>query len=195
MKNVYAGVDLGGTNIKAGLVDVDNGDLLISAYVPTHSHLGPESVLSRIAVLIKKLIAESDYIKKDIRGLGISAPGLIDLETNTTIFMPNLHSGWRQVPVGDWMTSALGFRVSMLNDVRAITFGEWKFGAGKGVDSLVCFAVGTGVGGGLVVNNQLVLGLEGSAGEVGHQTVDPEWLYAVVETTVALRSLLQVQRL
>jgi glucokinase len=72
------------------------------------------------------------------------------------------------------MYAHLGLDISMLNDVRAITFGEWKFGAGQGVESMACFAVGTGVGGGLVVNNQLVLGIDGTAGELGHQTVDPD---------------------
>ena len=67
---------------------------------------------------------------------------------------------------------SLGLEISTLNDVRAITYGEWAFGAGQGVDSIACFAVGTGVGGGLVVNNQLVLGFGGTAGELGHQTVD-----------------------
>ena len=171
---VFAGVDLGGTNIKAGLVDVETGDLLISDSVPTHSHLGPESVLTRIAELVEKLISQSGLGGNEIGGLGISAPGIIDLATNTTVFMTNLHSRWRQIPVGDWMMEALGYKVAMLNDVRAITYGEWKFGAGKGVDSLVCMAVGTGVGGGLVVNDQLVLGYEGTAGEIGHQTMDPD---------------------
>jgi glucokinase len=171
---VFAGVDLGGTNIKAGLVDVETGDLLISDSVPTQSHLGPESVLTRIAELVEKLISQSGLGGHEIGGLGISAPGIIDLATNTTVFMTNLHSRWRQIPVGDWMMEALGYKVAMLNDVRAITYGEWKFGAGKGVDSLVCMAVGTGVGGGLVVNDQLVLGYEGTAGEIGHQTMDPD---------------------
>jgi glucokinase len=171
---VFAGVDLGGTNIKAGLVDVETGDLLISDSVPTQSHLGSESVLTRIAELVEKLISQSGLGGNEIGGLGISAPGIIDLATNTTVFMTNLHSRWRQIPVGDWMMEALGYKVAMLNDVRAITYGEWKFGAGKGVDSLVCMAVGTGVGGGLVVNDQLVLGYEGTAGEIGHQTMDPD---------------------
>lgn len=170
---VYAGVDIGGTNIKAGLVNVENGELLISHLVPTQSHLGPESVLSRATQLLEKLIGDSGLDQNGINGLGISVPGMIDLDTNTTVFLPNLYGGWPQVPVGEWMTSAMGFKVSMLNDVRAITYAEWQFGAGKGVDSLVCFAVGTGVGGGLVVHNQLVLGFEGTAGEIGHQTVDP----------------------
>lgn len=171
--SIYAGIDIGGTNTKAGLVNVENGELLISDLVPTQSHLGPESVLSRTTKLLEKLIVDSGLDLGAIRGLGISAPGMIDLDKNTTIFLPNLHGGWPQVPVGKWMTSSMGLKVSMLNDVRAITYAEWQYGAGMGVDSLVCFAVGTGVGGGLVIHNQLVLGFEGTAGEIGHQTVDP----------------------
>lgn len=170
--NVFVGCDLGGTNIKAGLVDIDTGSVLISKSIPTLAREGPEEVLKRMATLISGLIDERQIDQKEIGGLGISAPGVIDLDTNTTIFLPNLYTEWRNVPVGEQMKSYLGLEVAMLNDVRAITYGEWAFGAGKGVDSMACFAVGTGVGGGLVVNNQLVLGFGGTAGELGHQTVD-----------------------
>ena len=128
--------------------------------------------MERIANLITDLIAQSGVDKDQIGGLGISAPGVIDLETNTTEFLPNLYGEWRGIPVGERMESYLGTKIAMLNDVRAITYGEWAFGAGKGVDSMACFALGTGVGGGLVVNNELVLGIGGTAGELGHQTVD-----------------------
>ena len=170
--SVYVGCDLGGTNIKAGLVDLDSGKVLVSESTPTQSRKGPESVLKRMAGLISKLIEKSKIKKSSIGGLGISAPGMIDLETNTTLFLPNLYGEWKHVPVGERINGYLGLEVSMLNDVRAITFGEWAFGAGKEVDSMACFAIGTGVGGGLVVNNQLVLGFGGTAGELGHQTVD-----------------------
>lgn len=169
---VFVGCDLGGTNIKAGLVNIKNGKVLISDSIPTKSRKGPESVLERMANLISDLIKTSDINKNLIGGVGISAPGMIDLETNTTLFSPNLYGEWRGVPVGDRMLSYLGLDICMLNDVRAITFGEWAFGAGKGVDSMACFAIGTGVGGGLVIHNQLVLGFGGTAGELGHQTVD-----------------------
>ncbi len=170
--NVFVGCDLGGTNIKAGLVNVADGHVLIADSVPTLAREGPESVLKRMANLITDLIAQSEVDKDAIGGLGISAPGMIDLETNTTEFLPNLYTEWRGVPVGERMESYLGLKVAMLNDVRAITYGEWVFGAGHGVDSMACFAIGTGVGGGLVVNNELVLGIGGTAGELGHQTVD-----------------------
>jgi len=169
---VYIGCDLGGTNIKAGLVNLENGEVLISDSIPTESRKGPDAVLERMANLISHLINESELSTTEIGGLGISAPGMIDLETSTTLFLPNLYSEWRGVPVGEKMSHYLGLEVSMLNDVRAITYGEWAFGAGKGVDSMACFAIGTGVGGGLVVNNELVLGFDGTAGELGHQTVD-----------------------
>jgi glucokinase len=170
--NVFVGCDLGGTNIKAGLVNVEDGHVLIADSVPTLARQGPESVLERMADLITDLIAKSDVEQEAIGGLGISAPGVIDLETSTTEFLPNLYTEWRGVPVGERMESYLGLKVAMLNDVRAITYGEWAFGAGHGVDSMACFAIGTGVGGGLVVNNELVLGFGGTAGELGHQTVD-----------------------
>ena len=169
---IYVGCDIGGTNIKAGLVDVDTGSVLISKSIPTLSRQGPEEVMKRMAELISALMDERQIDQKEIGGLGISAPGVIDLETNTTLFLPNLYTEWRNIPVGERMKSYLGLDVAMLNDVRAITYGEWVFGAGQGVDSMACFAIGTGVGGGLIVNNQLVLGFDGTAGELGHQTVD-----------------------
>lgn len=169
---VFVGCDLGGTNIKAGLVNIKTGEVIISHSIPTKARQGPDAVLERMAKLISNLIEESHIKLKDIGGVGISAPGVIDLETSTTLFLPNLYTEWRNVPVGKRMKSLLGLNVSMLNDVRAITYGEWAFGAGQGVDSIACFAIGTGVGGGLVVNNQLILGFDGTAGELGHQTVD-----------------------
>lgn len=170
---IFAGCDIGGTNIKAGLVNVESGAVIISKSMETLSRQGPNAVLSRMADLISGLISECSISKEDVGGLGISAPGMIDLATNTTLFLPNLYSEWRNVPVGEQMKSYLGLDIAMLNDVRAITYGEWAFGAGKGSDSMACFAIGTGVGGGLVINNQLVLGIDGTAGELGHQTVEP----------------------
>ena len=169
---IYVGCDLGGTNIKAGLVNIEDGHVLVSGLIPTLARQGPEAVLERMADHITDLIRQSGIEKSLLGGVGISAPGVIDLETNTTEFLPNLYTEWRGIPVGDRMQSYLDLGVSMLNDVRAITYGEWAFGAGRGVDSMACFAIGTGVGGGLVVNNQLVLGFGGTAGELGHQTVD-----------------------
>lgn len=169
---IFVGCDLGGTNIKVGLVDTDEGIVVAVDTIPTQSRQGSDAVLKRIANLVLNLIESSGITKQKIEGIGLSVPGMLDLETNTSIFLPNLIGGWRNVPVGQKMKSLLAMEVSLLNDVQAITYGEWRFGAGRGVSSMACFAVGTGVGGGLIINNSLLLGLGGCAGEMGHQTID-----------------------
>jgi glucokinase len=97
----------------------------------------------------------------------------LDLEKGLTLFLPNLPGQWREVPLADTLSKACGgLPVSLLNDVRAITLGEYTFGAGRGVDNMACYAIGTGIGGGIVVNGKLVLGIGGTAGELGHHTID-----------------------
>ncbi len=108
----------------------------------------------------------------EIGGIGIGLPGLLDLEQGTTVFLPNLPGQWPNIPVRSTISEQTGLPVAILNDARAITFGEWKFGAGRGVDTIACFTIGTGVGGGLIVNGKLHMGIGGTAGELGHQTID-----------------------
>lgn len=170
--SIYIGCDLGGTNIKAGLVDLDKGKVLVSESTPTLAHEGPELVMKRMAEFVQALIDRSELRDSDIKALGVSAPGMLDLEKGETVFITNFPGKWPGVPLRDTLQNALGLPVSMLNDVRAITLGEHTFGAGRGVDNMACFAIGTGVGGGLVINGQLVLGMYGMAGELGHQTID-----------------------
>lgn len=92
---IFVGCDLGGTEIKAGLVNIDDGSVLISDSIPTLGRQGPDAVLRRMAELIRTLIDAGQVNPVDVGGVGISAPGIIDLETNTTRFMPNLHTEWR----------------------------------------------------------------------------------------------------
>jgi glucokinase len=94
---------------KQVLVNVEDGLVLISNSIPTLARQGPEAVMERMAKLISDLINESQIEKSEIGGLGISAPGMIDLETNTTLFLPNLYSEWRNIPVGERMESLPGF--------------------------------------------------------------------------------------
>lgn len=170
--NIYLGCDLGGTNIKAGLVEVDRGEIIHGGMSPTIAREGPEAVIGRIADLMERVIEESEVARGEIRGIGTSAPGILDLEAGRTLFLPNLPGQWRDVPLRDRLEARLGLPVWLLNDVRAITLGEWTFGAGRGVETMACFAIGTGVGGGLVIDGRLHLGIGGTAGELGHQTID-----------------------
>jgi glucokinase len=103
------------------------------------------------------------------QGLGVGMAGQVDKDSGIVRFAPNL--GWRNVPLRASLEEALGLPVVVSNDVRAATYGEWRYGAGQGVDDLVCLFVGTGVGGGIVSGGQLLEGGNNTAGELGHITI------------------------
>lgn len=172
MSDVFAGVDLGGTRIKAALADAD-GQLVLERITETQSHSGPEAVLQRIADLVTSMAYETGH---RIRSLGMGVPGLVDLATGTTRFLPNMPTQWRDVPAADRLRDQLGCRVRLLNDARIATLGELRFGHGQGRDDLTMafFGLGTGVGGGIAVNGKLRLGPLGAAGELGHQSIIPD---------------------
>lgn len=171
--SLFVGCDLGGTNLRAALVNVQNGEVLRQKTTATLARQGPESVMSRMATLIFEVIQEANHSPEEVQGIGIGAPGLLDLEKGETIFLTNLAGNWPHVPLQATIQRITSIRTVLINDVRAITFGEWRFGAGQGVETMVVLALGTGVGGGLVINGQLHLGLSGSAGELGHIVLDP----------------------
>jgi glucokinase len=166
------GVDFGGTNLKAGLVNCLTGEVISIHSIPTFSQDSPDGVMGRMAGLVEEVLSGFEAGRSTIGGIGIGVPGKINMEKGSTEFLPNMPGNWPGVPLASHINHLTGYPVRLLNDVRAITFGEWKFGAGQGADSIACFAIGTGIGGGLVVNNQLVLGVDGSAGELGHITID-----------------------
>ena len=168
----FIGMDLGGTNIKIGVVDLDSGTILDSTSIPTVAREGHDAVLGRMAGLVLQMVERNKLNPSEVGGVGIGLPGVLNLKQGSTVFLPNLPGTWPNVPVRDVIQAKTGMSVSILNDVRAITLGEWKFGAGRGVDTMACFAIGTGVGGGLVINGHLHLGLGGTSGELGHQTID-----------------------
>ena len=168
----FIGCDLGGTNLRAAIIDVQEGQVLHQKSIPTLAREGHEAVMNRMAKLFLQLIECAGMRKEDIGGVGIGVPGMIDLEKGETLLLPNLAGTWPHVPLRDKIAELTGLQTSLLNDVRAITDGEWRFGAGRGVDTLAVFAIGTGIGGGLVINNQLHLGLGGTAGELGHTMID-----------------------
>ncbi len=172
----FIGCDLGGTNIKAGLVNLAEGEVIFSTSCPTEAHEGHDHVIGRMKELIRDLIANCGVDSSEIAGLGVSAPGELDLARGTTIFLTNLAGHWRDIPLAGILSDAFDLPVSLLNDVRAITYGEFQFGAGRGLERLACFAIGTGIGGGLVINKELVLGFHGTAGELGHLTVEIDGL-------------------
>ena len=168
----YIGCDLGGTNLRAAIVDVENGSIIHQMSMPTLARDGHETLMKRMAGLFLQMIEWAGIKKEDIGGIGIGVPGVLDLEKGETLFLPNLPGTWPHVPLADTITKLTGLPTVLLNDVRSITNGEWRFGAGRGLDTIAVFAVGTGIGGGLVINGQLHLGIGGTGGELGHMTID-----------------------
>lgn len=170
--NKYVGVDLGGTLLKAAIVDTDSGEISGLKQVDTLAREGHDAVMVRMADLIEDVIAGIGLSKSQVGGVGIGVPGVLDLEKGLVLFLPNLPGTWPNVPLRQRIEESVGLPTHLLNDVRSMTLGEWTFGAGKGVDTIACFAIGTGIGGGLVINGQLHLGIGGTGGELGHQIID-----------------------
>jgi glucokinase len=168
----FIGCDLGGTNLRAAIVDVETGTVRHHLSVPTLAREGHASVMKRMAGLFLQVIQSAGLEKTDIGGIGIGAPGVLDLDRGETLFLPNLPGTWPHVPLVKTISDLTGLRTAILNDVRSITYGEWRFGAGQGVETVAVFAIGTGIGGGLVLNGQLHLGIGGTGGELGHMVID-----------------------
>lgn len=168
--SLFAGVDLGGTNFTVGLGEA-NGRILAEDKQPTASHEGPTAVLERIAATIDQLVAGT---RRPLAGVGIGVPGLADVVAGVTRFLPNLPTQWRDVPVAAILSARLHCSVQLLNDARAATLGESRFGHGRETRTMLFFTLGTGIGGGVVIDGQLRLGPLGAAGEMGHICVQPD---------------------
>lgn len=171
-KSLFIGIDLGGTNIKAALVNTDTGAVTGLTSEPTQAQEGHDAVIARMAKLADTVCANAATQKSEVGGIGLGIPGLLDLEHGLTLFLPNLPGQWRSVPVREELAKASSLPVAIINDARAATLGEWKFGAGRGVESCALYTLGTGIGGGLIVRGELYLGIGGAAGELGHISVD-----------------------
>jgi glucokinase len=160
------GVDLGGTKIEVAWVD-SNGKIAGRIRKPTIVEKGAEGIVREIVEAIRQLLKESG--EKPL-GIGVGVAGQVEGETGKVRFAPNLD--WHDVPLQANLKEAIGLPVVVTNDVRAATWGEWRYGSGKNCDNLVCLFIGTGVGGGVVSDGKILSGASNAAGELGHMTVD-----------------------
>ncbi len=158
------GVDLGGTKVDLGLVETD-GQVLSYALYPTNPDEGPEEIISGIIDRINKIKKEA---KNKVAALGIGVAGQID-QNGVVKSAPNLP--FENVPLKDRLEEELGLPVLVTNDVNAVTYGEWRYGSGKGVDDLAVVFVGTGIGGGVISGGEMLEGCNNTAGELGHTTI------------------------
>ena len=161
------GVDLGGSQVRAALVDAA-GQVLRMHVRPTAVEHGPEAIVSELAVCVRDACLPD--AGGTVLGVGVGVAGQVD-RAGVVQGAPNL--GWKQFPLRARLEETLRLPVAVLNDVQAAAFGEHAFGAGQGVEELVCLFVGTGVGGGVITRGTLLQGCTGSAAELGHITVDP----------------------
>jgi len=161
------GIDVGGTNIKFGLVN-SQGKIVKQRHLRTRKYGRDKAKLIKGLIESVRLLLRQSKIKHaKVSGIGIGLPGLIDPIKGIVHFLPNI-PGWRNVPLKKIFEKELHIKTFLENDVKLITLAEWKFGAGQGVKNLVCITLGTGVGSGLILNNRLYRGERFVAGEIGH---------------------------
>jgi glucokinase len=168
------GVDLGGTNIVVGAMSADGKQHFAMRSIPTSAELGAEGVADRIVGLIEGVvldtIAETNSSRRDVIGVGVGAPGPLDREKGLVVVAPNL--GWRNFPLRDRISDRLRLPVTLDNDANCATVGEWWQGAARGGTNVVGMTIGTGIGGGLIIDGKLFHGASDVAGEIGHTTID-----------------------
>jgi glucokinase len=168
------GVDLGGTNIVTGAVAEDGSRVVGVRSAPTHPEEGADAVVGRIAALCRESIAEAEkdanVDARKVAGIGIGSPGPLDRERGLVLITPNL--GWKNFPLRQRVSDAMGLPATLDNDANCAVYGEWWIGAGRGSRHLVGLTIGTGIGGGIVIDGKIYHGASDAAGEIGHTTID-----------------------
>jgi glucokinase len=168
------GIDLGGTNIAAAALPIDGSAVLAFGSRLTRADLGADAVTARIAEAIEDVIAEvsrdTGAARADFLGVGMGAPGPLDRERGIVIVAPNL--GWKNYGLRDRITATVNLPATLDNDANCATVGEWWCGAARGARNVVGITIGTGIGGGLILNGDLYHGSSDVAGEIGHTTID-----------------------
>jgi glucokinase len=168
------GVDLGGTNIVCGAMPEDGSREIAMRSQPTYAEQGADTVVDRMVQMIEDVIAltsaETGAAREDFIGVGVGAPGPLVRERGVVIVAPNL--GWHEFPLRDAIAQQVGLPVTLDNDANCATVGEWWVGAAKGGRNVVGLTIGTGIGGGLILDGKLYHGSSDVAGEIGHTTID-----------------------
>lgn len=158
------GIDLGGTNLRAAIID-SNGHVLRRQSVPTDAQGGPQAIISQM-----RLLADGLGGLGEIAAVGVAAPGPLDSDTGHIIGIPTL-PGWENYPLRHELMAKFARPVVLENDGIAAAFGEWRFGAGRGLSHMLYVTVSTGIGGGVVADGKLLRGHRGMAGHIGHMMI------------------------
>lgn len=180
-----AGIDLGGTSIKASLVDREKG-ILDKFCIPTEAEKGKDHILNQLTGVIERVKSLSDQA---LQGVGIGSPGVISLDRTTVSYPPNL-PGWDTVNVAREIKQRTGLDAWVENDANLAALGSSRFGIGMNFDSFIMLTLGTGVGGGIIFERELFRGSTGGAGELGHVTIDYDGLYSNSRTRGGIEAYL-----
>lgn len=164
----YVGIDLGGTNTKIGLLNIE-GDILKSSIIKTLSSEGVDKTMERIWGVIQELAKEADINIENVKGIGMGIPGPVE-DQSIVAFFANFPWGIN-VNIKEKLEKITGIETKLDNDANIIALGEAKYGAAKGSKSSVTVALGTGIGGGIYVNGMLISGFKGAGGEIGHMKI------------------------
>jgi len=167
----YLGVDVGGTGIKLGLVD-DIGQTLAFETLPTLEPQGPAAAMQRVAAVLRQMVSTLGIQLSEIAGIGLGAPGPMDLAAGLLVQPPQLPAWWN-FNLRDALAVLTERPVALNNDANAAAYGEYWLGCGKSAKSMVLVTLGTGVGGGIISEGQLINGANSFGGEFGHIVVDP----------------------
>jgi glucokinase len=174
MVRFVLGIDIGGTNLVVGSVSEDGSRIVAAASEPTHAEAGAKDVLERLVALADRAIAATrqEVADADIVGVGVGAPGPLDTKRGIVLLTPNL--GWVNLPLRQIIHDRLGLPAALDNDANCAVLGEWWVGAARGARHAIGITIGTGIGGGLILDGKLYHGASDVAGEIGHTTIDTE---------------------
>ena len=167
---VYLGIDVGGTNIKSGVV-ADDGRVMASSSVPTEATKGPEHGVAQMASAARQALQLAEHSLDDIVAIGLATPGTMDIPNGMLLDPPNL-PGWQNIPVRQRVQELLGRPTILQNDANAAAYGEYWAGSASDADSLVFFTLGTGLGGGIIVDDTIVQGEHSHGSENGHTILE-----------------------
>jgi glucokinase len=166
---LYVGIDLGGTNLKLGLVSAD-GQLIARHSCPTEAPRGPQHVLGRMAGGTRDLCRTAGVALADVAAIGAAVPGPLDTKAGLVVFAPNL-PGWRMIHVRDVLQRDLGRPVVVENDANAAGYGEFRCGAARTVRDMFLLTLGTGIGGGIILDGRMFRGTTDTGAELGHTLI------------------------
>jgi glucokinase len=167
---LFAGIDVGGTNLKIGLVD-DRGSTIADVKIPTEADHGPQDAVGRMARQIAALVEQAGLTSAEILAVGLATPGTMDLRAGLLLNPPNLPS-WQNFPIRDCLAAACGKPVIFVNDANAAAYGEYWVGSGRDYPSIVLLTLGTGIGGGIIINGMSIDGEHSHGSECGHVLID-----------------------